>query len=314
MNHFEFRHGELWCENVRLAEITEAVGTPVYVYSTATLERHYRVFRDALKAHASLGAPIVAYAVKASGNVSILATLARLGAAADTVSEGEIRRALAAGVDPNGIIFSGVGKTAAEIAFALEIGVGWINVESEPELELVEDIGGGSGSRPSVAIRVNPDIEAGVHSKISTGGSMSKFGVALAEVPRLYARATASPHLDLKGLACHIGSQITDLAPSGDLRGHARTGGAAAGQGLTVERLDLGGGLGVPYFLQPDPPTPEDLAPMAAEAVRGLGLQLAFEPGRAIAANAGVLVARVIHVTSGPRVGGSSVLDAAMND
>jgi diaminopimelate decarboxylase len=314
MNHFEFRHGELWCENVRLAEIAEAVGTPVYVYSTATLERHYRVFRDALIAHASLGAPIVAYAVKASGNVSILATLARLGAAADTVSEGEIRRALAAGVDPKGIIFSGVGKTAAEIAFALEIGVGWINVESEPELELVEDMAG-DGARPSVAIRVNPDIEAGGHSKIATGGSMSKFGVALADVPRLYARAKASPHLDLKGLACHIGSQITDLSPLNAtyraMRGLVET---LRGQGLAVDSLDLGGGLGAPYFLQPDPPPPEALAAMAAETVGGLGLQLIFEPGRAIAANAGVLVSKVLRVIVRPDGRRFAVLDAGMND
>jgi len=315
MNHFEFRHGELWCENVRLAEIAEAIGTPVYVYSTATLERHYRVFRDALKAHASLGAPIVAYAVKASGNVSILATLARLGAAADTVSEGEIRRALAAGVGPKAIIFSGVGKTAVEIAFALEIGVGWINVESEPELELVEDLARDRGSPPSVAIRVNPDIETGGHSKISTGGSMSKFGVALAEVPRLYARATASPHLDLKGLACHIGSQIIDLSPLEatylTMRGLVET---LRGQGLAVDSLDLGGGLGAPYFHQPDPPPPEALAAMAAETVGGLGLQLIFEPGRAIAANAGVLVSKVMRVIVRPDGRRFVVLDAGMND
>jgi diaminopimelate decarboxylase len=315
MNHFEFRDGELWCEDVRLSKIAEAVGTPVYVYSTATLERHYRVFREALTAHASLGEPLIAYAVKANANLSVLATLARLGAGADTVSEGEIRRGLAAGVPAGRIIFSGVGKTAGEIGLALDVGVGCLNIESASELDLVAAIAAARGPRAPIAVRVNPDIEAGGHAKISTGGGASKFGVSLAEAPGLYARAKANPALEAVGLACHIGSQITDLAPMRSafvrLRGLVED---LRRQGLAVKSLDLGGGLGVPYFLQPDPPAPEAFADMAAEAVGGLGVQLIFEPGRVIAANAGILLARVIRVNARSDGRRFAVLDAAMND
>jgi diaminopimelate decarboxylase len=315
MNHFEFRDGELWCEEVRLKEIAETVGTPVYVYSTATFERHYRVFRQALTAHASLGDPLIAYAVKANANISVIATLARLGAGADTVSEGEIRRSLFAGVPASRIIFSGVGKTSEEIGFALEAGVRCINVESAGELCLVEDIARGLAVRAPVALRVNPDIEAGDHAKISTGGGTSKFGVSLTEAANLYARAAAGPSLEAKGLAVHIGSQITDLAPLKsafellrDLVKDLRR------QGMRVESLDLGGGLGVPYFLQPDPPPPEEFADMAASSVGDLDLQLVLEPGRVIAANAGVLLAEVVRITARPDGRTFAVLDAAMND
>jgi diaminopimelate decarboxylase len=315
MNHFEPRQGQLWCEDVPLAALADAVGTPLYVYSTATLERHYRVFREALDAFPRLGKPLIAYAVKANSNLSVLATLGRLGAGADTVSEGEIRRALRAGIPPARIVYSGVGKTAGELAFALEAGVAQINVESEPELTLLADLARARGVCPELVIRVNPDVGAGGHAKISTGARESKFGVSLAEAERLYAAAAENPHVRPVGVACHIGSQITDLTPlfraftlMRQLVERLRA------SGLTVERLDLGGGLGVPYFNQSDPPTPRDFAAMADEAVGDLDIELAFEPGRAIAANAGVLVSRVIHVHARPEGRRFLVLDAAMND
>ncbi|HEY5107661.1 MAG TPA: diaminopimelate decarboxylase [Caulobacteraceae bacterium] len=315
MNHFELREGQLCCEAVPLARIAADVGTPVYVYSTATLERHYRVFGQALHAHPALGEPLIAYAVKANSNVSVLATLGRLGAGADTVSEGEIRRAMAAGIPPGRIVFSGVGKTAAEIAFAIDVGVAQINVESEPELRLIDAVAAGRGAKPTLCIRVNPDVGAGGHAKISTGRSASKFGVPMTQAPALYAWAAARPHLRMAGLACHIGSQITGLEPLEEAFGRMR--GLALrlrAEGQVVERLDLGGGLGVPYFNQPDPPDPAAFAAMAARVVGGLAVELAFEPGRVIAANAGVLLASVIHVNARPGGVTFVVLDAAMND
>ena len=315
MNHFELKGGELTCEDVPLARIAEAVGTPVYVYSSATLERHYTVLRDALTG-AGLGEPLIAYAVKANSNVAVLRTLARLGAGADVVSEGEIRRALAAGVPPERIVFSGVGKTAGEIAFALETGVCEINVESEPELHLVNTVAQAMGKRAAVAIRVNPDVEAGGHSKISTGKADNKFGVSLSQAERLYANAANMAGVRPVGVTCHIGSQITDLAPLeaafGKMRALVER---LRAEGLAVERLDLGGGLGAPYFNQPTPPAPADYAAMIARVMAGLtDIQFAFEPGRMIAANAGVLVARVLHVNARPDGRRFLVLDAAMND
>jgi diaminopimelate decarboxylase len=315
MNHFEVKAGELCCEDVSIAAIAAAVGTPVYVYSTATLERHFKVFRDALTAHPGLGTPLIAYAVKANSNLSVLATLARLGAGADTVSEGEIRRALAAGIPAERIVFSGVGKTETEIAFALKAGVRQINVESAPELALVSRLAGETGVRPTLALRVNPDIGAGGHAKITTGASASKFGVAIQEAPGLYVEGSADPRVEMIGLACHIGSQITDLAPLEDAFARMRDlAGRLRGVGCPVDRLDLGGGLGVPYFDQPDPPPPDAFAAMAARVLGGFDAELAFEPGRVLAANAGVLVARVLHVNERPDGRRFLVLDAAMND
>jgi diaminopimelate decarboxylase len=314
MNHFELSGGELFCEETPLAKIAEAVGTPVYVYSTATFERHYTVFRDAFRAYPALGEPLVAYAVKANSNVSVLKTLGDLGAGADTVSEGEIRRALAAGIPAERIVFSGVGKLKSELAFALKAGVGEINVESEPEMNVVAQVAAELGVRAAIAIRVNPDVSAGGHAKISTGKADSKFGVDFAEAARLYANASNNAALRPVGVTCHIGSQITDLSPLRAafvrMRGLVEQ---LRGEGLSVERLDLGGGLGVPYFNMPEPPTPADLAAVVAETMAGLDISLAFEPGRVIAANAGVLLARVIHIheRADRRF---LVLDAAMND
>ena len=319
MNHFELVQAsggpELACEDVPLAKIAEAVGTPVYVYSSATLERHFTVLRDALVG-AGLKDPLIAFAVKANPNLAVLRTLAAVGAGADVVSEGEIRRALAAGVPPGRIVFSGVGKTEGEVAFALETGVAEINLESEPELALVNRVAQRMGKRATVAIRVNPDVEAGGHAKISTGKAENMLGVSLSEAERLYANASNMAGVRPVGVACHIGSQITDLAPMEaafrKMRGLVER---LRGEGLSVERLDLGGGLGAPYFNSATPPAPADYAAMIARTMAGLGdIQFAFEPGRMIAANAGVLVARVLHVHARPEGRQFLVLDAAKND
>ncbi len=311
MNHFEARGGELHCEGVPLRRIAEQVGTPVYVYSTATLVRHFTVFQGAFAPREVE----VAYAVKANSNLSVLATLARLGAGADTVSEGEIRRALEAGVPAGKIVFSGAGKTRGELAYALQAGVGQINVESEPELDVLIEIARALRAQPAVAIRVNPEVGAGGHAKISTGKAENKFGVSLSEAVRLYAKAAASGAVRPVALASHVGSQITDLEPLEaayrTLKGLAET---LRAQGLAIDKLDLGGGLGVPYFNQPEPPPPAALADVVNRVFEGSDIALTFEPGRVITANAGVLVSRVIHVHQRPEGRRFLVLDAAMND
>lgn len=316
MHHFDLKDGVLHAEGVSLEALAETVGTPTYVYSSATLRRHYGLLREACDAHRdALGEALIAFAVKANSNLSVLATLARLGCGADTVSEGEIRRAVAAGIPGARIIFSGVGKTDAELAFAIDQGVRQINVESSAELDRLIAVAAAKGAAPAIAIRVNPKIGAGGHAKITTGGAGDKFGVPVEEALALYARASVSPHVIPVGLACHIGSQITDLAPleaafrvlrqmTQDLRA----------QGRSVTRLDLGGGLGVPYYGETATPSPADYVAMAARVLEGLNVEAAFEPGRLMAANAGVLLSRVIQVnerTDGRRF---LVLDAAMND
>lgn len=310
MNHFEYRGGQLCCEDVPLAAIAEAVGTPAYVYSTATLERHYQVFRDAFAPRDVM----VAFAVKANANIAVLATLAKKGAGADTVSAGEIKRALKAGIPASRIIFSGVGKTADELGFAVDSGLHQINVESAAELKLLSEIAAQKQKRTAIAIRVNPDVGAGGHDKISTGKSDAKFGVSPEVALELYERADSDPWLDAKGLAVHIGSQIKALAPLEAAFRVLRT--VVEGlrhEGVSIQRLDLGGGLGVPYFHEPAPPAPDEYAAMIKRVFDGFDIALAFEPGRMIAGNAGVLISRVVRVQEREHRP-ILVLDAAMND
>ena len=330
MHHFVRIGGALQAEGVPLEALAGAVGTPAYVYSTATLTRHYGLLAEAVVAHsAALGDALIAFAVKANSNLSVLATLARLGCGADTVSEGEIRRALKAGIPADRIVFSGVGKTDAELAFAVNAGVRQINIESAVELDRLiavaaaleeqAPVGRTPGQRtwaaPEIAIRVNPAVGAGGHARITTGGATDKFGVPAHEAHALYARASLSPHVTPVGLACHIGSQITTLEPLESAFRALRTMTLELrAAGLSVTRLDLGGGLGVPYHGQSDLPSIEDYVAMAARVLDGLGVEAAFEPGRLLAANAGVLLSRVIQVNQRGDGRRFLVLDAGMND
>lgn len=316
MHHFDLKDGVLHAEDVSLAALSDQVGTPVYVYSTATLTRHYGLLAEAVATHrGALGDALIAFAVKANSNLSVLATLAKLGAGADTVSEGEIRRALRAGIPAGKIIFSGVGKTDSELDYAVGAGVRQINVESPAELDRLIAAAERAGAVADIAVRVNPKIGAGGHAKITTGGEGDKFGVPADEAMALYARAAGSPHVNPVGLACHIGSQITDLAPLEAafklLRSMTET---LRGRGLEVTRLDLGGGLGVPYAGGAPTASIEDYVSMAARVLDGLGVEAAFEPGRLLAANAGVLLSRVIQVTEREDGRRFLVVDAAMND
>jgi len=309
MNHFEYRNGELHAEAVALTRIAEAVGTPFYCYSTATLERHYRRFAGAF---AGLDA-LVCYALKANSNLAVVRTLGDLGAGADVVSEGELRRALAAGVPAARCVFSGVGKTAAEMAFALEAGILQFNVESEPELDLLARIAADRGQRAPVAIRVNPDVAADTHHKIATGRREDKFGIDWDRVRPLYAHAASLPGIEIAGLAVHIGSQLLDLAPFRDA--FRRVAGLVRdlrADGHAIRRLDLGGGLGVPYDGE-EPPTPEAYAALVGETTEGLDCQIVLEPGRVLTGNAGVLVTRVLYVKQGAERR-FAIVDAAMND
>ncbi|MBU3076904.1 diaminopimelate decarboxylase [Sphingomonas quercus] len=312
MDHFLYRDGVMHAEDVALTEIAETVGTPVYVYSTATIERHFRVFREAL---AALDDPLIAYAVKANPNAAVLATLARAGAGADVVSGGELKRALAAGIAPGKIVFSGVGKTADEMALALNAGIGQFNLESEEEAETLSEVAASLGLTARVAFRINPDVDAGTHAKISTGRSENKFGIPHDIARAAYARAAARPGIVVQGVAVHIGSQLTDLAPLE--RAFTRIGtliAALRGDGHALATADLGGGLGIPYDpARPLPPSPADYGAMVARITADWGLRLIFEPGRLIVGNAGVLLTRVIRVKPGsasPFV----IVDAAMND
>jgi diaminopimelate decarboxylase len=312
MDHFSTRDGVLHCEEVPLPAIAEAVGTPVYVYSTATMVRHARVLREALE---PLPDPLIAYAVKANPNAGVLATLAAEGLGADVVSGGEYRRAVAAGVAPEKIVFSGVGKSEAEMALALEGGLYQFNLESVEEAEMLSAVAVRMGRTAPVAFRVNPDVAAGSHAKISTGAADNKFGVPIADAPAAYARAAALPGLAVQGIAVHIGSQLTNLAPLESAftkLGALLAGLRAAGHSLSV--ADLGGGLGVPYDpAVPPPPTPAAYGEMIRRVTRGWNLRLVFEPGRLIVGNAGVLVTRVIRVKPGA-LHPFLVVDAAMND
>ena len=312
MDHFDLRAGVLHAEDVPLPALADAVGTPAYVYSAATLRRHARVMRAAL---APLGDPLVAFAVKANPNVAVLRLLAREGLGADVVSEGEMRRALAAGVPPSRIVFSGVGKTDAELAAALAEGIYQINVESESELRRLSAVATGLGRKATIALRVNPDVDAGTLPKISTGKAENKFGIPLPRIPDLYAEAARLPGIRPLGIAAHIGSQLLSLDPLE--AAYARLGallGALRGRGLAVERVDLGGGLGIPYDpALPPPPAPDAYGAMVARVTAGWQVRLLFEPGRLIAGNAGLLLARVVTVKQG-EARRFVVLDAAMND
>lgn len=316
LHHFDRIDGALQAEGVPLEALADAVGTPAYVYSTATLTRHYGLLADAVATHqAALGDALIAFAVKANSNLSVLATLARLGCGADTVSEGEIRRALKAGIPADRIVFSGVGKTDAELAFAIETGVRQINVESAVELDRLIAVAASKGARPEIAIRVNPSVGAGGHARITTGGATDKFGVPADEAHALYARASLSPHVTPVGLACHIGSQITSLEPlEAAFRALRTMTLELRAAGRSVSRLDLGGGLGVPYHGQSDLPSIEAYVTMAARVLDGLEVEAAFEPGRLLAANAGVLLSRVIQVNERGDGRRFLVLDAGMND
>jgi diaminopimelate decarboxylase len=310
MNHFEFRHGRLFAEGVDLAALAEEIGTPFYCYSTATLERHYRVFAGAFPPDT-----LIAYSVKANGNLAVLKTLARLGCGADVVSGGELKKALAAGIPPEKIVFSGVGKTRAELELGIRAGIHQFNAESEPELEALSEAASAGRATARVAIRVNPDVDARTHAKISTGMAETKFGVPWRRAREAYGRAASLPGLKIVGIDLHIGSQITELEPFEEA--FARAAELIAllrADGHDIARADLGGGLGVPYRAQdPEPPDPKAYGEMIARLTRGLNVSLILEPGRLIAANAGILVSRVIYVKDGEQKR-FAVIDAGMND
>ena len=311
MHHFHYQDGVLHAEDVSLARIAHEVGTPFYCYSTATLERHYQVLSQAFRDQNAL----ICYAVKANSNQAVLTALARLGAGMDVVSEGELRRARAAGVPASKIIFAGVGKTREEMAYALGEGIHGFNVESEPELLALSEVAAGLMTTARIAIRVNPDVDAKTHAKISTGKSENKFGVPYADARELYAQAAKLPGIEIAGIHMHIGSQITDLAPFRDafqrLRDLALD---LKSDGIALKHLDIGGGLGVPYRGGSDvPPLPSEYASTVKAALGDLGLKLVLEPGRMIVGNAGILVTKVIFVKEGADKT-FTIVDAAMND
>jgi len=310
MNHFAYRNGRLQAEEIDLAALAAQVGTPFYCYSTATLERHYRVFSEAFPPGS-----LIAFSVKANGNLAVLATLARLGAGADVVSGGELKKALAAGVPADRIVFSGVGKTRAELELGVRAGIHQFNVESEPELELLSEVASALGETAPVTIRINPDVHARTHEKIATGTAETKFGVPWRRSREVYAQAASLPGVKVVGVDVHIGSQITELEPFeeafvrvAELIAQLRD------DGHDIARADLGGGLGVPYRKKdPEPPDPKRYGEMIARLTRGLNISLILEPGRLIAANAGALIAQVIYVKQGESKQ-FAILDAGMND
>ena len=311
MHHFDYRDGTMYAEDVSLKRLADEVGTPFYCYSAATLSRHYQVFAKAFDTQDVL----ICYAVKANSNLAVLKTLGDLGAGADIVSEGELHRALAAGIPANRIMFSGVGKTRHEMEFALETGILCFNVESEPELVALSSVATSMGREAAVSIRVNPDVDARTHEKISTGKKQDKFGVPFNDAARLYDKVATLPGLKTSGIDMHIGSQITELKPFqdafrllrdlvGELRGH----------GHAIDHIDLGGGLGIPYHDGNEPPPhPEAYADTVKALIGELDVRLIFEPGRMIAGNAGILVTSVLYMkpVDGKRF---VIVDAAMND
>jgi diaminopimelate decarboxylase len=311
MHHFAYRNGVLHAEAVGLDMLAAEVGTPFYCYSTATLERHYSVFANAF---ADVNA-LVCYAMKANSNQAVIKTLAKLGAGADVVSGGELKRARAAGIAADKIMFSGLGKTAAEMALAIDEGILCINVESEPELELLSQVATSKSKTAHISVRVNPDVDAKTHHKIATGKAENKFGIPISRAREVYANAAKLPGLKVAGVDMHIGSQITDLDPFGNafalLADFVRT---LRADGHTISHVDLGGGLGIPYRDDDEPPPlPNAYADVVKRATRDLDCRLIFEPGRLIVGNAGILVTRVLFVKHG-EAKNFVVVDAAMND
>jgi diaminopimelate decarboxylase len=312
MNHFHYQDGEMFAEEVAIARIAEQVGTPFYCYSTATLTRHFKVLQEALT---GLDATIC-FAVKANSNIAVIRTFGLLGAGADVVSEGEMRRALAAGIPPERIVFSGVGKTRAELRAALDLGILQINVESEPELRLLNDLATERGKKAVIGIRVNPDIDAHTHAKITTGRKENKFGIEWERAPSLLKEAQGMAGIKLASIAMHIGSQLTELTPFRAAFQRLRELALRMRQeGVSVERLDLGGGLGVPYDQDSNevPPLPAEYGQLIKEHFGDLGCALLLEPGRLLVGNAGTLIAQVLFI----KHGGSRqfvICDAAMND
>src|SRR5215469_625750 len=311
MHHFAYRNAVLHAEAVNLAELADAVGTPFYCYSTATIERHYHVFAGAF---ADVDA-LICYAMKANSNQAVIATLARLGAGADVVSEGELLRARAAGIPPDKIMFSGVGKTERELALAVDEGILCVNVESEPELELLAAIAAAKGRTAAISIRVNPDVDPRTHAKIATGKAENKFGIPISRAREVYARAAKLKGVRVTGVDMHIGSQITELDPFSDafelLADFVR---ALRDDGHVIRHVDLGGGLGIPYREDNEPPPdPQAYAAVVKRATKALGCKLIFEPGRLIVGNAGILLTRVLYVKHG-EAKTFVIVDAGMND
>lgn len=316
MHHFAYRDGRLSAEDVDLSTLAAEVGTPFYCYSSATLERHYRVFTQAFATADFAQRPtLLCYALKANSNQAVIATLARLGAGADIVSGGELLRALTAGVKPERIVFSGVGKTREEMAQALDVGILCFNVESEPELQALSEVAVARGQVAPVSVRVNPDVDAKTHKKISTGKSETKFGIPISRARAVYEEAARLPGLAVTGVDMHIGSQITDMAPfENAITLLAELARDLLAAGHELHHLDLGGGLGVPYAASdPVPPAPDAYAAVVARALGDLKLPLVFEMGRMIVANAGILLTKVLYVKESE---GKTfvIVDAAMND
>jgi diaminopimelate decarboxylase len=311
MHHFAYRDGVLHAEDVSLVALAEAVGTPFYCYSTATIERHYRVFAGAF---ADVDA-LVCYSLKANSNQAVIATLAKLGAGADVVSEGELLRARHVGIPASKVVFSGVGKTPHELALAVDNGILCVNVESEAEIEQLAAIAVGKGRSVDISIRVNPDIDARTHAKIATGKAENKFGIPIGRARDVYARAAKLKGVRVAGVDMHIGSQIVELAPFGDAFALlADFVGVLRADGHTIKHLDLGGGLGIPYREDNEPPPdPDAYAAIVKRATAGLGCKLIFEPGRLVVGNAGTLLTRVLYVKRG-EAKTFVIVDAAMND
>lgn len=309
MHHFSYKNGELYAEDVPLHRIAKEVGTPCYVYSQATLTRHFKIFDDAFAEVPHL----TCYSVKANSNMAVIRLLSKLGAGADIVSGGELFRVLKAGVSPQKIVFSGVGKTASEIKMALEAGILMFNVESEAELEAIHQVAAAMKKKAPIALRVNPDVDPKTHPYISTGLKKNKFGIDITVARELYFKAAQMPYLEVIGVDCHIGSQLTTLSPFVDALDRIKALYKELVQkGLNLRYLDLGGGLGIPYH-EEEPPHPTEYAQVIIEAARDLDCTLIFEPGRVIVGNAGILLTKVLYLKQN-REKNFIIVDAAMND